>query len=163
MQTGMDVGPPTGDEESIALAEILALALDYPVADLKPRMEPVGLENVPVVRADGRVAGGLWLLPLGQWFGGRGVPMVGISLVGVAPEYRDPGAAAQLMKATVQGSHAEGVALSTLYPATQPLYRSAGYEQAGNYYELRIPTKSIRVRAATTPATNRCHTFSTGC
>ena len=145
--TAMDVGPPTGEEEINALATILGLAFDIPVADvMTPRMEQVGRENLRVVRADGRVAGGLWLLPMGQWFGERSVPMVGISMVGVAPEYRGRGAAAQLMKATVQALHAEGVALSTLYPATQPLYRSAGYEQAGNYYELRMPTKSIRVR-----------------
>ncbi len=142
----MDVGPPKSEEETRALTDILCVAFDYPVDVLTPRIEKLGRENLRVVRVDGRVAGGLWLLPMGQWFGGRSVPMVGISLVGIAPEYRGRGAAAQLMKATVQSLHADGVALSTLYPATQPLYRGAGYEQAGDYYELRMPTKSIRVR-----------------
>src|SRR5262249_2617902 len=33
--------------------------------------------------------------------------------------------------------HSQGVALSTLYPATQILYRAVGYEQAGGRYEIR--------------------------
>ena len=46
------------------------------------------------------------------------------------------------------------MALSALYPATQPLYRRVGYEQAGHRFETRIPIVRLVTagRAGGTPA-----------
>ncbi len=81
--------------------------------------------------------------PLGQWWGGRSVPMVGIGGVAVDPADRADGGATWLMQEVVRELHRVGVALSTLFPATQPLYRRAGYEQAGLHYRIRVNTQRL--------------------
>ena len=88
-------------------------------------------------------AGGLLLIPMAQYYGGRAVPMTGIGAVAVSPEFRGQGAATKLMCASVREMHDDGMALSTLYPATEPLYRRAGYEQAGVQLSVRIALTSI--------------------
>src|SRR5262249_26494834 len=40
---------------------------------------------------------------------------------------------------------AEGLPISTLYPATLPLYRRVGFEQAGYWMEYRLPLSRIDV------------------
>ena len=99
----------------------------------------IGAENF---RAIGD-AGGLILIPMAQYYGGHAVPMTGIGAVAVSPEFRGRGAATKLMRAAVREMHDEGMALSTLYPATEPLYRRAGYEQAGVQFAVRIALTSI--------------------
>ncbi|CAM4364890.1 hypothetical protein COSO111634_37995 [Corallococcus soli] len=39
----------------------------------------------------------------------------------------------------------EGAPLSVLFPATQPLYRRVGYEQAGARYEIRVDASSLEL------------------
>ncbi len=106
--------------------------------------ELFGDENFRAVERNGTVVGGLALMRGGQFFGGRSVPMTGISAVAIAPEFRGGGEATKLMCDTVRELHDEGVALSALYPATEPLYRRAGYEQAGIATEMRVELSSIR-------------------
>ena len=112
-----------------------------------------GDENLRPAERNGTVVGGLALMRGGQFFGGRSVPMTGISAVAIAPEYRGGGEATKLMCDTVRELHDEGVALSALYPATEPLYRRAGYEQAGIAMEMRVELNSIRLRDRSLPAT----------
>jgi predicted acetyltransferase len=97
-------------------------------------------------------AGGLCLIPMGQYFGGRSVPMTGIGGVAVRPERRGGGVATRLMIDAVRELHGKGVALSALYPATETLYRRAGYEQAGSQFTLRIDLATIRLRERDLPA-----------
>jgi len=103
-------------------------------------------ENIRVVRRGDVVCGGLVLLPMGQWFGGRLVPMTGIGGVGIDPDDRATGLASALMRSTVQELNDKGVALSALYPATQPVYRRVGYELAGSFVSYSIPVNTIDVR-----------------
>jgi predicted acetyltransferase len=77
--------------------------------------------------------------------------MMGIAAVGIAPQYRGTGAAIALMQHTLNEIHAKGIAISALYPATQRLYRKAGYEQAGNRCSWEIPTASIQIREQPLP------------
>src|SRR5437588_2988116 len=58
-----------------------------------------------LVRVDGVFAGGLVDLSMGQWFGGRVVPIGGISAVAIAPEQRGRGAATFLMREIVRELH----------------------------------------------------------
>src|SRR6185295_16930186 len=88
---------------------------------------------------------GLVLIPMGQWFGGKRVPMTGIAAVAVEPFARGKGAAKRLLVSMLQELQGKGVALSTLYPATQVLYRAVGYEQAGSRYEVRAPCRSLAI------------------
>ncbi len=93
----------------------------------------VGKENLRIARRRGEIAGVLGLIKMGQWFGGRSVPMTGITCVAVAPEHRSAGVATRLVVEALEEIHREGVPISVLYPAPQPVYRRAGSEQAGCY------------------------------
>lgn len=93
-------------------------------------------------------------VPMGQYFGGRSVSMLGIAGVGVAPEARGKGFAKEMMVQAVRQGADDGFALSVLYPSTQPLYRSAGYEQAGHRLMVRIPIAEIDPRQ---PGLDVCH------
>lgn len=103
----------------------------------------LGWEGVRTIERRGELLGGLVLLPLGQWFGGRSVSMAGIASVAIAPHARGNGAAALLMQSVLAEAYEQGFALSTLYPATQRLYRQVGYEQAGTHGLWEVPLSTI--------------------
>ncbi len=105
----------------------------------------IGDYNLRVIRRSGQIVGGLAIIPMGQWWGGLLVPMMGIAGVGIAPECRGSGAALALMQDTLKELHSKGVPISVLYPATQRLYRKVGYEQAGTICGWEIPTDSIQI------------------
>jgi len=134
------------DRERAALGEILRRTFNF-TADRVPRFfEVAGQENLRVLRQAGTVVGGLVIIHMGQFFGGRAVKTAGIAAVGIDPHARGLGAAGALMRAVVREMHAMRVPISSLYPATQPLYRRVGYEQAGTYYRCTLPTASIDSR-----------------
>ena len=108
--------------------------------------EHVGQENFRVIRQNGRLAGGLGIMNMGQWFGGRSVPTAGVTAVGVAPEFRGGGTASALLKSTLEEVHDNGTPLSTLFPSTLTVYRRSGYERAGVSVVYELPTKEIDVR-----------------
>jgi predicted acetyltransferase len=132
-------------EEIETLAGIVSESFAFPLERALKIMGEFAPDVSRVVRTDGRVVGGLWLVEMGQWFGGRSVPMTGVSAVGVSPEVRGTGAALALMRAAMAELHERKVALSALYPATQVLYRKAGYEQAGSRFWLEIDPRRIHV------------------
>lgn len=103
----------------------------------------VGVENLRVIHQNEQIVGGLALISMSQWWGGVSVPMTGIAAVGIACEYRGTGGAIALMQHTVKELYTNGVPISVLYPATQRLYRKAGYEQAGSACVWEIPALSI--------------------
>jgi predicted acetyltransferase len=111
-----------------------------------PWIDRIGLGNVRVVREAGTIVGNLGLVPMGQYFGGVAVPMTGVAAVAVAPDRRGYGAAGHLMKTALEEIRSRGIPLSALYPATQPVYRSVGYEQAGSRFEMRLPAGSIDLK-----------------
>jgi predicted acetyltransferase len=106
-------------------------------------------DHFRLLRYEGRVAAGLVAVPVGQWFGGRSVSSWAIRLVGVGLEFRSLGAAPLLMQQMLREAQQQGAALSVLYPATQPLYRSVGYEQAGLNQLLALPVGAARLRDRT--------------
>jgi predicted acetyltransferase len=128
------------------VSRLLGWSFAFPPEDTRGWFEKSGLENVRVLR-DGKVpVAALLYIPMGQFFGGRRVPTVGLAGVGVAPERRGTGVATEMCKATVRELHRQRVALSTLYPSTQKLYRGAGWEIAGGRWEVKIAPSLIRVR-----------------
>ncbi len=92
----------------------------------------------------GRPAAAAMFHDMRQWWCGRSVPMAGVAVVMVAPEDRGRGIARRLMAAVLDEVAARGYPLSTLYPATMPLYRSLGWEPAGARYTAVIPARSLR-------------------
>ncbi len=145
----LQISPPADELEAVDFAKLACQALFFQPADLDAWIKAEGLENVRLVRVNGKLAGGLVRQPMGQWFGGKSVPMAGIRMVAVAPEHRAGGIGSQLMQATLEELHREGIPLSTLYPATQPVYRRQGYEQAGTRLCYRIPARGIDLRDRT--------------
>lgn len=105
-----------------------------------------GIRNFRLARVDGRIAGGLGIMPMGQWFGGRSVPLAAINSVAIAPEYRSAGIASRLLVRMLEDVRDQGLYLSVLYPSTQPVYRRAGYEQAGVAMSYKHPLYALDTR-----------------
>ena len=134
------------DEEFDRLEAILGQSLFFPSGVIRDWLTGIGTQHVRAARKSGRLAAGLAIIPMGQWFGGVSVSMGGISAVGVAPEHRGSGVGAALMRHTLEELHAEGVPLSALYPATLTFYRQTGYERAATRVVYELPTGSIATR-----------------
>ena len=110
-------------------------------------------QSLRIIQCQDQVMGGLKIYPMGQWFGGQSVPMSGIAGVAIAPEYRGTGVALELMRQVLRQLYTEGIALCTLYPAVQQLYRKVGYEQAGTYCQFQISPASLRSTDRSLPIT----------
>jgi predicted acetyltransferase len=137
------------EEDVPEIARIIAWSFCMPEADVGPWLRGAGLENVLAWRRDGRIEACLVTVPMGQFFGGRSVPMVGIAGVASPPDRRGTGAVVALLESTLRALRARGVALSTLYPASAGLYRRVGYENAGAHFEAKIVPHAITLRDRT--------------
>jgi predicted acetyltransferase len=125
-------------DDADAVHDVLSRSFAVPVADVPPWLAAAGPSHVRVLKDRGRVLACNVHIPMGQFFGGRSVPTVGIAGVGVRPHERGRGAALALMTSTLRELADRGAALSTLYPATMTLYRKVGYENAGARYEITV-------------------------
>lgn len=128
-----------------AVARILSDAFAGPLAGAEDwaRMHAPGSLRVVRPGADQAPVACLVRIPMGQWFGGQAVPMVGVAGVGVRHETKGRGLARRMMEACVREIAAEGVALSALYASTRPLYRSVGYEAAGARHKYVVPIEKF--------------------
>jgi len=144
--TPLAYGPVESDADIAALMSILGRAFGMKPRDRERYHQRVGPKNFRAVRDGDTVVGGLAIIRMGQFFGGRNVPMAGIAAVGVASWMRGRGAARTLMANTLKELRDDSFPISTLYPATQTLYRSVGYELAGSQYEITLPLSEINVR-----------------
>lgn len=99
-----------------------------------------------VARCGGEVVGGLSLPVAGQYFGGRVVPVGALRAVAVTPHRRGSGVGGALVRGVLAELYERGVPLAVLFPATQPIYRRQGFEQAGTWTVYRLPTQAIDVR-----------------
>ncbi len=97
MSTIPAVGPCVDESEIRQLELLLQDTFVIPAERSRTYFEAAGIANLRAIRRDSRLAGGLVLLPLGQWFGGRSVPMTGLAAVMVAPEFRARGVATELL------------------------------------------------------------------
>lgn len=151
MTASRTYGPVVSDEDLQRLCEIQADAFSFPIEYAQKRMQQFGRGIARALREDGRITAGLWLIDKGQWFGGRPVPMTGVGAVAVAPEARGRGSAFHLMALALGELRERGIAISTLYPATQTLYRRVGYEQAGARFAVSVAPYLIGVRDRALP------------
>lgn len=148
MATTPEYGPLLDDDEFEAHARTIGLSFNYPPDQIGKSLDRVGREKIRVLRRDGQVAGGLTLYPMGQWFFGKRIDMIGVNLVGIAPEFRGGGVATELMEHSVREMRDSGAPISVLYPAKQTLYRRVGYELAGGRYMNEIDLKDLELRGA---------------
>jgi predicted acetyltransferase len=142
----LHVGAPGGATDLAAFAPILEASLAFPASFAPTYFEWVGAENLRVAKRGGAVVGGTAIYPMGQWFGGRSVPMGGVAAVAVAPEHRATGVGGALMVDALRECARRGLPISTLYPATYPVYRRAGYECAGTHTLHRVRPAAIDAR-----------------
>lgn len=131
-------------EEQETFAAVVARA--FGVTDTLDWVRGLGIENNRVLFEAGELVGGLVRYQAGQWFGGNRLSMVGIAGVAVEPHRRGLGVATRLMREAVASFADEGFDLAALYPATQGVYRRAGFEQAGSRFEIRLPTTQCGFR-----------------
>ncbi len=141
-----DIRPPKNRSELTALMEILGGTFNFTPQNGVVYSKLIGQINFRLIQSASEVIGGCGLIHAGQYFGGKSVPMLGIAAVGIAPHHRGQQHATTLMQNVLRESRAEGCALSALYPATLPIYRSVGYEQAGTRFDIRIPAKPLLIK-----------------
>ncbi|TQS26561.1 enhanced intracellular survival protein Eis [Microbispora sp. KK1-11] len=91
-----------------------------------------------------RLVGTARINPYVQWWHGRPLSMGGVAGVTVSPEDRGRGVGRALTHAAIERCAELGHAVSALYPATTPVYRSAGYEHAGVLQRITVPTEALR-------------------
>lgn len=143
MIPGLDYSPVDNSQDLEQIGMIISQCFGVSVSDCEAYIERIGSENFRVIRQAGNAIAQLVIYPMAQWYGGKPVPMAGIAVVGVAPEYRGQGVAYQLMAQTIMQLHDQGVPISTLYASTDTLYRKVGYERAGNRCLWKLSTKTI--------------------
>jgi predicted acetyltransferase len=136
-------GPLHVDDELPAFERMMAQALVIDLAWMAFWIGASGAAECRVVRDGSRLAAGACRFRVEQFFGGRGVPNVGINGVGVAPEARGRGVGKRLMRGVLEELHADGVALSILYPSTMAFYRSVGFERGGTRISYELPLRAI--------------------
>jgi predicted acetyltransferase len=91
-----------------------------------------------------RLVGAARINPYVQWWHGRPLSMGGVGAVTVAPEDRGRGVGRALTHAVIERCAELGHVVSALYPATTPIYRSAGYEHAGVLQRVTVPAEALR-------------------
>jgi predicted acetyltransferase len=134
------------------LGEVLAHAFAFEAARASAWFDRAGIDQLRVAHdARGEVVGGLVRIPMGQWFGGRPVPLTGLAGVAVRADRRRQGVASGLLRATLHELREQGVALSGLYASNQSLYRAAGWEHAANRFHGRIRPRDLPPGAPASP------------
>lgn len=131
-----------------ALARLMHFAFASELDGAEKWLRESGLEHVRAVRTapDATPSACLLRIPMGQYFGGTSVPMLGIAGVAASPETRGRGVARAMMTHAMQEAATDGFAISCLYASTLGLYRQVGYEQAGHQFTTTIPLGRIDVR-----------------
>lgn len=149
----MPYGPMNAERDLPAVARLIAHAFGGTRDGSSTWITSAGAEHVRTLRdVDAETPAACFLrIPMGQYFGGRSVPMLGIAGVAVAPESRGRGHALKMMREAILEAKRDGFPLSCLYASTQSLYRQVGYEQAGHRCEIRIPLSQIDVRERAAP------------
>ncbi len=142
---GFAFGTPQGDGDLREIVRLALLAYGGEESGIARWVENAGQSNLRVIREGAKPVASLVTVSMGQFFGGRSVPMVGIAGVAVAPEARGQGLARRLMQETLREAASAGTALSVLYATTQTLYRSVGYEQAGTYCSITLQLPQINL------------------
>ncbi len=140
--------PMNAEKDLAAVCRLLVHAFAGTADGIQEWLKQAGFEHMRVVRtaAGGPPVACLLRIPMGQYFGGVSVPLVGIAAVATAPETRGQGLARRMMQESMREAARDGFPLSGLYPSTQALYRQAGFEQAGHRLLARVPLATIDVR-----------------
>lgn len=142
----LDIHVPQAQEELDALSKILTRSLFFPGLEQDNWIAREGEENLRVVGHQGRIVGGYAVQHMGQWFGGKSIPVGAVRAVGVAPDLRGFGISTHMLTHMLHELHDAQVPLASLYPSTQQVYRKVGFEQAGTRIGYLINTHDIGIQ-----------------
>jgi predicted acetyltransferase len=148
---------PAKPDEHEACNELIALAFGRP-GSTAFSMEMTEPADFRVVEADGKLAAVLEQHRQGQWWMGAKVPSAQVNRLATAPHVGGRGYASALVTAFLGELHDDGVPTATLFASTLALYRSAGFECAGDWTEYsmradRLPRSTAPYRARQVPLT----------
>lgn len=139
-----------------AIARMTHLAFASPLEGCRNWIEPLLADHRVLATAQAEQPGepkaGVLTIPMGQYFGGKPVSMLGIAGVAVPPEARGNGYAELAMQGVLREAYERKIGLSTLYASTQTLYRKLGYEQAGTRMRYQIPADALILRTSSDAA-----------
>jgi predicted acetyltransferase len=138
----IEIRVPTADELH-GVFDVRAQAFAVPESDRKRWMSLANPAGMTTAFLGSQVVGSLNVIPLGQWYGGRSVPMGGVATVVVRPEHRGEGIAARLLTHALARMREDGLAVSTLHPATTRVYRASGWEIGGDLARCTIATRAL--------------------
>ena len=157
--TDLTFGPPRDDADRRRFAALSEYAFwEEPAAEPEIGwLAEGGPSIVRLARRDDRVVGGAIVVPAAQWFGGRAVPLALIGAVSVAPEHRGGGTGTAIVADYLRLARDAGLAISSLYPASYPLYHRSGYEHAGAVVRYDLPVASLVGRPVDDGVTVREH------
>lgn len=135
------------DADIPALGRLISLAFGGSLEAAAEWVAKQGVDDMRVIRdGSGPPPACYRRIPMGQFFGGHSVKMLGIAGVATAPEARGRGHARTIMQHAMREASADGFAISCLYASTQSLYRQIGYEQAGHRWIARVPLVHLDVK-----------------
>jgi predicted acetyltransferase len=138
----IEIRVPTADELH-GVFDVRAQAFAVPESDRERWTSLVDPAWMTTAFLGDRVVGSLNVIPMGQWFGGRSVPMGGVATVVVRPEHRGEGIAARLLARALERMRDEGILVSTLHPATTRVYRASGWEIGGDLARHKVATRAL--------------------
>ena len=131
------------DEEADAVFALCSEAFTSPPEREEPWRESKRMEDFLCAWSGEELVGTTEVMPGGQYFGGRSVPMGGVASVAVRPDQRGRGIAPRLLNRAVERMHEQRLVISTLHPATTRFYRGLGWEIGGEFGVRRVPTASL--------------------
>ena len=135
-----------GDDDLDAYYAVRAQAFGRPESERTPWRDRVAADPAAArlgAYVGAKLVGGLRVLPGGQWMTGRRVSMGGVAAVVVAPEVRGRGVARALLFHGLGWMKERELAVSALHPATTRVYRSTGWEIAGDQENVAVPPRSL--------------------
>jgi predicted acetyltransferase len=138
----IEIRAPRPDEADDVFA-ICSEAFTSPPDRGKAWMATKRMEDFLGAWTDNELVATTEVMPLGQFFGGRPVPMGAVASVAVRPDHRGHGIAPRLLAVAIERMHELGLVISTLHPATTRFYRGLGWEIAGEFGVRRVPTASL--------------------
>lgn len=157
-----------GDADVAEIARVYFLTFGSPVDRSESWIrDDLKMESIRVRRdASGITAAGA-RIPMGQWFGGRRLSMVGISGVAVHPRARGRGEGSALMREAHVEAAEDGFVLASLFASTAAMYRAVGYENAGHrcehtasldvLSEFRCAPRSVHIGQSVSEGIKACY------
>ncbi len=142
LPTALTITPLHPDEED-AFFRLQQAAFHVSRTLMQQIVKTRGHAPFRLVHWHGELVAAIAVLPMGQWFGGRAVPIHGIGSVAVALPHRGSGVGLTMMQQILHQMHADGIPLSTLHPSSVAFYRRVGYARAGHYLAYQLSLTAI--------------------